>query len=209
MAWAPSYVSADELAAYVRIPDSADDTEIDYAIAAASRAIDKATNRQFGRTVGVEARYYTARKLQALGMWSIKVDDLMPGATEAEVSFDTDGDLTWSDEIDPFLAYPLNAAAEGCPWTRLLVPKTNTVQPTDASGAVRVVAQWGWDAVPVPVVQACLMQASRLLSRRDSPYGVAGSPEAGNELRLLAKLDPDVEVTLAAYKRPRDLARFA
>jgi hypothetical protein len=68
---------------------------------------------------------------------------------------------------------------------------------------VRVTALWGWSAVPPAIEQATLLQASRLLIRRDSPYGVAGSPEAGTEIRLLARLDPDVDVAVAPYRRRR------
>ena len=44
-------------------------------------------------------------------------------------------------------------------------------------------------------------EASRWFARRNSPYGIAGSPEMGSELRLLAKLDPDVAVMLAGKVR--------
>jgi hypothetical protein len=37
--------------------------------------------------------------------------------------------------------------------------------------------------------------------RRDSPYGVAGTGGDGNPLRLMAKVDPDVEVALRPYRR--------
>lgn len=50
--------------------------------------------------------------------------------------------------------------------------------------------------VPKPVSIATKLQASRWYKRRDAPFGVAGSPELGSELRLLPKLDPDVEVLL-------------
>jgi hypothetical protein len=47
-----------------------------------------------------------------------------------------------------------------------------------------------------------MLQASRFYARRDSPYGVAGSPDLGSEVRLLSKVDPDVAVSLADYVRP-------
>ena len=49
--------------------------------------------------------------------------------------------------------------------------------------------------------EATLLQASRLAARRDSPFGVAGSPDAGSEMRLLARVDPDVAVALEPYRR--------
>jgi hypothetical protein len=66
--------------------------------------------------------------------------------------------------------------------------------------ALAVTAKWGYAAaIPKSVIEANLLQASRLFSRRQSPYGVAGSPDLGGELRLLAKVDPDVAVLLARY----------
>jgi len=60
---------------------------------------------------------------------------------------------------------------------------------------------WGWSAVPVPVKEATYLQASRFHSRRDSPYGIAGSPDQGSELRLLSRVDPDVAVSLSDFVR--------
>jgi hypothetical protein len=54
--------------------------------------------------------------------------------------------------------------------------------------------------IPDAVKYACLIQAGRFYKRKDSLFGVAGSPEMGNELRLLAKLDPDVQVLIRPYK---------
>ena len=76
---------------------------------------------------------------------------------------------------------------------------TPTIYGYNAEG-VEVTAKWGWTATPPAVVNANLILASRFLKRRDSPFGMAGSPEMGNELRLLSKLDPDVAVMLAHYK---------
>jgi hypothetical protein len=60
---------------------------------------------------------------------------------------------------------------------------------------------WGWDAVPDAVKEATLLQGSRLDFRRVAPAGVAGSPETGSEVRLLARVDPDVAVSLKDFIR--------
>ena len=39
------------------------------------------------------------------------------------------------------------------------------------------------------------------IHRKGSPYGIAGSPDLGSELRLLAKLDADVAVLLRSFVR--------
>ncbi|MBL8926321.1 MAG: hypothetical protein JNM77_08780 [Pseudonocardia sp.] len=201
MAWAPDYCTAEELAAFVRHGD-ATDARLALAIAAASRAVDKAARRQFGAVAAAEARYYTARWDALTSRWTVAIDDLMT-TTDLAVAFDSDGDETYADTITAHTLRNRNAAAEGRPWTELAILSTSDVQPTDAPDAVRVTAVWGWSAVPDAVKQATLLQASRLLVRRDSPYGVAGSPEAGTEIRLLERLDPDVAVVLAPYRRRR------
>jgi hypothetical protein len=66
-----------------------------------------------------------------------------------------------------------------------------------------VVAQWGWTAVPAQVIAAAKLQSNRWNKRRNSPLGVAGSPEQGSEIRLLARLDPDVATVLAGLSRRR------
>jgi hypothetical protein len=57
--------------------------------------------------------------------------------------------------------------------------------------------------VPPSIPAALLLQASRLNKRRDSPFGIAGSPSAqgAGEVRLLARLDPDFITTLKPYVR--------
>jgi hypothetical protein len=60
MAWAPDYITAEQLAAYLRITDDDDDVELAIAVGAASRAIDNHTNRQFGKVDAAEQRLYTS-----------------------------------------------------------------------------------------------------------------------------------------------------
>lgn len=200
MAWAPDYATLAEAKAYVRIPDTEDDAQVALAVTAASRAIDQTANRQFGLLAAAAPRYYTAEWDRRRGRWVINIDDLMTQAGLLVHHDDTD-DETYTGVIDSFRLEPGNSAADGKPWTRIVVQPDSTVAPTGRVNAVRVTAQFGWTIIPEAIKQACLMQASRLLARRDSPYGIAGSPEIGSEMRLLAKLDPDVAVTVRPYTR--------
>ncbi|WP_020385886.1 hypothetical protein [Kribbella catacumbae] len=193
MPWAPDYVSTPELKGYLRISDTADDTEIAYAISAASRAVDRATNRQFGLVVAAQARKYTARWDRDRARYVVDIDDLMT-VTGLVVTGENGA-------IDVFAKEPGNADLNGVPWTRLVVDPTSTTLPTLKEDGVTVTAQFGWTTVPVAVKQAALLQAARFFTRRQAPFGVAGSPELGSELRLLAKVDPDVAVVLGPYTR--------
>jgi uncharacterized phiE125 gp8 family phage protein len=193
MAWAPDYVTAPDLKAYLRIDDTVDDAQVALAITAASRAVDRHTNRQFGLAAAAEERRYTASWDRRRCRWVVGIDDLMT-VTGLVVT-------TEAGTVDAYELQPGNAAAEGRPWTRLVVQPESAVIPTGIEDGVTVEARWGWTTVPVPVQQATLLQASRLFKRRDAPFGVAGSPELGSELRLLAKVDPDVAVVLGPYVR--------
>ena len=200
MAWAPDYCTAAELKEFVRIGDAVDDSRVALAITAASRAVDRACNRQFGVLSVAAARYYTGRYDSDRGRWVVDIDDLMT-TSSLVVAVDDDADLTYGGTITDYRTVPLNAAAESRPWTQLVINDTSTVQPTTTVDAVKVTALWGWSAVPDAVKTATLLQSSRFLARRNSPYGIAGSPEQGGEVRLLAKLDPDVGVILGPYRR--------
>ncbi|MFR9804612.1 hypothetical protein ACL02T_20350 [Pseudonocardia sp. RS010] len=201
MAWAPDYATAADLRGYVRIVDTDDDTQLGYAITAASRAIDQTCDRQFGEAAG--SRYYTPTWSRSERRWEIEIDDVQ-NVTGLEIHYDSAGDQSYSEEITSYRMLPINAAAKGRPYTRVAVLPASTVQPDSCEGSVRVTALFGWSSVPTAVVQATLLQASRLIARRDAPFGVAGSPENGSEVRLLSRVDPDVAVSLRAYmKGPR------
>lgn len=200
MAWAPDYATSVELKDYVRIPDVEDDVEVALAITAASRAIDRATNRQFGLATAAEQRFYTAEWDGKRRRWVIEIDDLMT-ETGLLVDYDTADDETYSGSVDSFSLQPANAAANSRPWTRIVVRPDSTTLPGLIENGVRATLRPGWTTVPTPIKQATLLQGSRFLARRDSPYGVAGSPDLGSEMRLLAKLDPDVAVAVGPYRR--------
>ena len=204
MAWAPAYASTSELASLVRIGDTLDDAQLSIAIETASRTIDgpNGCNRQFGRVDAPEDRFYTPRWSRDARRWVEEIDDLMT-TTGLVVKVDSLDDGTYPDTVTAgyVLRRPLNAAAKGRPWTELVVHPNSSVQPTGREAGVQVTARWGWSSVPTAIKEATLLQASRILARRDAPFGVAGSPEAGSEVRLLARLDPDVSVAVAPFRR--------
>jgi hypothetical protein len=197
MAWAPDYVTDEDLREYLRVDDLDDDAQAGLAITAASRAIDDHANRQFGLVDPAVAARYTARYDYERCRWVADVDD-----------YQTVVDLTvWigdpAQQVTTFVKEPQNAALKGRPWTRISFTADSEFTPTGAVDEVGIVAKWGWTAVLDTVKQATLLQASRFLKRRDAPFGVAGSPELGSEMRLLAKVDPDVAVALRGLVRTR------
>lgn len=197
MPWAPDYVSADDVAAFVRVDDDVDDADYARAATTASRAIDRAAHRQFGKTTS-EARFFTPRWSSTRSAWVIETDDYV---SISEVAVDP-GDGTWTvADLTKVKRLEANAATESRPYERLAVRSAYMPAFTYPLDCVRVTGVFGWASVPVAIEEATLLQASRLASRRDSPFGVAGSPENGSEVRLLAKLDPDVLTSIKDYVR--------
>jgi hypothetical protein len=204
------YASSADLKAYLGITDTVDDAQIALAVTAASRAIDRACGRSFGVDSAVATREYRrfARQgwpsfspFQRPSLTPLSVADISSTTgliVEAADGHDFSPSYTTLTIDDDFKLLPLNADADGRPWTHIAF---NPDSVTHSALAVKVTALFGWSAVPVTVKEATLIQASRFLKRRDAPFGVAGSPDLGSELRLLAKVDPDVDVMLGDYKR--------
>jgi len=199
MAWAPDYCTLDELRDYVtRDGSTIDDVYLGLAKSSAARAIDQDTGRQFGQVSAPEARTYVARPDYDRGYWCVDVDDFQD-ATGLLVAIGEPPFLG----VTTFVKAPVNAPATGRPWTRIEFTADSQAYPTNPPHDVIVTAKWGWLAVPPTVEGANLLQGSRFATRRQAPFGVAGSPEQGSEMRLLAKVDPDVHVMLNNYRRIR------
>lgn len=218
MTWRPDYVSLADARDDARIRDP-DDTVDDAALArwitAASRAVDKNTHRQFGfdtvqRFYDVEWRTdrtavhgfgrragFITPGTSGGGYWWAPIDDLtVTDATKVQV---IDNNMT---TLTGWTLEPRNAVADGRPyeWIRLArgfyAPADQEIAITPGAGNM-----FGRPAVPAGVAAATLLQIARFAFRRESPAGVAGSPSDGSEVRLLARVDPDVSVMLDPFRR--------
>lgn len=200
------YASVAELKSFLRITDTQDDTELGYAVSAASRAIDQAANRHFGQDASPTARYYSGDVAVTGGEFggraSLPVEDISVAAglvVKTASSEDGTFDTTLVVNTD-YRLWPWNAAAEGRPWERIVLAPGGGWN--RFLRGVEVTAQWGWPSVPVPIKYATLVQAGTILKGgRDSPLGIAGSPDFGNELRLSTKLHPIAAEVVRPYIR--------
>lgn len=199
MAWAPDYATTAEARSFItRDSSTADDTELALAVSAASRAIDRHTGRQFGQVAAAEERAFTPRldrrRHRYRPRWIVDIDDLMT-TTDLVV---TVGEST----VTTHQLRPPNAPSTiSRPWTELVLDSRSEARPVGDDDEVTVTAIWGWTAVPDTIKQATLLQTSRFFARRNSPFGIAGSPDLGSEMRLLDKVDADVAVILRDYVR--------
>jgi hypothetical protein len=196
------YCTLAELKASLAITDSVDDTPLEAAITATSRMIDDYTGRFFYRNGTAQspvARYYTP-----LDPWTMNMDD---NYTITEVATDDNFNQTWDTvwATSDYMLEPVNNPQRGWPVNRMLAIG-RYVFPYYLPQSVRITGIWGWTSTPAEVNMATLIQAARLFTRRQSPFGIAGSPDLGT-VRLTAKLDADVEALLRPFKKNNGLAK--
>lgn len=201
MPWAPDYATTAELKAFLRIPalDTEDDTHLAAALTASSRAIDFQAGRQFGNVAAPEARLFEVVG-HGSSRWPlfVSIDDLYD-TTGLTIRYSTVAEPPVYDQaVTEYRLWPFNAADNGRPYERLLHVAG---VPVGHWRVVEITALWGWAAVPGTIKAATLLQASRFFARRNAPFGVAGSPDMGSEVRLLSKVDPDVAVMVRPYAR--------
>lgn len=202
MALTNAYCTLAELKASLAITDSVDDTPLEAAITATSRMIDDYTGRFFyrnGTTQSPVARYYTP-----LDPWTMNMDD---NFSITEVATDDNFNQTWDTvwSTSDYMLEPVNNPQRGWPVNRILAIG-RYVWPYYLPQSCRITGIWGWNAVPAEINMATLIQAARLFTRRQSPFGIAGSPDLGT-VRLTAKLDADVEALLRPFRKNNGLAK--
>jgi hypothetical protein len=186
MPWAPDYVDAEVLADFVRV--NTDNPYVATYGTAASRSVDTFCNRQFGQLD--DAAAFTYQGWRAVRMpgnrWLLEVDDISDVTGLVVV---VDGQTIAAGETGYQLWEP-NAVAKGDVYTAITLADR-------PCGDVEVTAAFGRAATPAGVTGAVWLQVNRWNIRRESPYGTAGSPSEGSEVKLGAVLDPDVRTMLA------------
>lgn len=206
MAITNGYATLAQLKSALRIPsaDATDDALIEMAVESASRLIDAYCQRNFLYTGTPAVRYFSTHD-----PYLVQIDDCR-SITEVKTSSSEDGvfDLTWdlTEFTGDIQAEPINDYLGGIVWpyTRLRAIG-DYVFPVDKEATVKVTANWGWPSIPVTVTQACVLQASRIFARLQSPLGIAGWGDAG-VMRVSRGLDPDVAQLIEGYRRFRGLA---
>ena len=201
MAITNGYASLNQVKAALRISDTVDDSLLEMAVESASRAIDGHAARYFYSS-GTATRLYAADD-----SFIVQTDDISGTAIVLQTSASGDGifDTTWS-PID-YQLEPLNGNVDGLavPFTRIRAVE-NYLFPVEVEQAlVKVTAVFGWASVPIAITQACIIQASRIFKRLDSPLGVAGFGDLG-AISVTRDIDPDVAQLVAPYRRVRNFA---
>jgi hypothetical protein len=202
MAITNGYATLNDFKAYL-FPSAnygtAEDATMEAAIESASRIIDAHTNRRFYSDTTVSARvYYANTPIRCT------VDDF---STTSGLIIKTDTgdngtyDQTWA--ATEYILEPINAeigGVSGQPYNSILATIPKLFPVTGRRPRIQVTAKWGWASVPDTVRQACLVQAARLFRRAQTPEGFAAGESFG-AIRVSTKLDPDVQMLLAPFRR--------
>lgn len=182
MALGDLYATLDEMKTYLSLTgQSAADDQLTDALNSASREIERHCDRQFNRTETATARVFKPSTSSAC--W---VDDFYSASgLVLKTDADLDGvfETTWV--AADYELNPLNGIVGGqVGWAYSKIRAVGTTNrfplwcgPRTAT--VELTALWGWESVPAPVKQACLILAAMAFQLKDAPLGVAGMGEFG------------------------------
>lgn len=182
----------------ITVADTTRDTLLNQALASASRSIDRTCGRRFWLDPTVVARTFNPRGrvvCEAFGE-VLLVDDL---GSITGLIVELGPGTSWT-AVTGYETTPDNALLDGRPITGLLRANGTWGLRYGTTTRVRITARWGWPTIPDEVVQATLIQASRLFKRKDSPEGITGSAEWG--VVRLSRRDPDVYGLIENLIRP-------
>lgn len=175
------------------------DDDLSRAINAASQAIDGYCGQRFYHDTVNVTRTLTAADVNRINAPEDVNGIRLPIASVTTLRSDHNGDgiyeIIW-DAADYYLR-PIDAALDSQPYSHIVRRGAATNTFPTGEGRIQVVGRFGWPNLPAAVVEAARIQTTRLVTRtREAPLGVAGLAFEGGAMRLLAKLDPDVEVLL-------------
>ena len=199
MAITNGYCTLADVKAALRITDSVDDSLLEMAVESASRLIDGYAYRYF-YNAGTATRDFVAED-----SYLTIIDDLI-SISELKTTDEIGSDyVTWS--ADDYQLRPVNGKIDGLsvPYTSILSTDDLLFNIKGQQALVRVTGVWGWSAVPIAIKQACVIQASRIYKRLDSPLGIAGFGDLG-AIRVGRALDPDVEQLVMPYRIMRNFS---
>lgn len=213
------YADLESLKSWLRIDDgdTVDDAELTRALQVASAQIRQICGRDFepagSYPASLDARYYVPVRNRRTGRWHIPIDDLATTPFNVYL-WDSNPDIVnWEIPVPAYTIGKLpNPTPYPTPWNELVLPgDVDLAEPDGGWGAgtdatfVQVTAVWGWKdadgggAIPDSIVQATLLQASRVVKRRDSPFGMVNTLDGSEQARLTKTLDPDVVTQIRPF----------
>lgn len=197
------YVDKTEFKARLGLSGTAQDDNIDRAIDASSRLIDRYCQRRFYQDESATVKYFNP-----ISTVFIDIPDLST-TTSLTVELDTTDDGTYDTTLTldtDFYLRPINPIHEKGnnyhPFTEIRILETRSSERFEPliNKNIKITGLWGWTAVPDAVVEACVIQATRYWKRKDTPFNVFGNESTGT-VELFNKFDPDAKELLKGYRR--------
>lgn len=190
MAIENGYLTLQEFKDAVSIERDTKDSLLELAIGAASRSVDKYTDRVFYASAA-ETRYFDSSDPRHL-----YTDDFTAITSIAQ---DLDGDETYE---TTWLVTDYELFREGpeYPYNEIRTTPFGLQGFSSTLNSIAITGDWGWETPPDDIKMATLLLAQRLWKRKDTPFGIVGSSDFG-QLRVLTRIDPDVRQLLRPYRR--------
>jgi len=164
------YLDTTTLQAYMRSDKVTEQALLEEAVLAAEQAIDNA----LGRRIAVASGTPSARSFAAKASDVLVIYDAVSITSVVE-------DGTTLTSGDDFQAEPLNglsAAGESVPYCQLRRFPWGACWTNDGGRAtVTVTADWGWAAVPAPILEAAKIVAKDALENREVRHGIVAATE--------------------------------
>jgi hypothetical protein len=194
MAIVNGYCTLAEVKSALRLTDNADDGLLEKAIESASRRIDGYCNRFFYKTAS------TAINIYPINEYLLRMPEDLATNT-VTIKIDTTANGTYATTLVQGVDYilePTNASLRGYPYVhaRMVGGATFPLYVTPSFPTCQVTAQWGWNAVPSDVSQACVLLSMRQFARLNAALGVVGFADMALQVRAV---DPDVRDLLNQY----------
>ena len=195
MAIVNGYCTLAEVKSALRLTDNVDDSLLEKAIESASRRIDGYCGRWFYKTSATAVTVYPQN------IYFLQFPNDVSSTTGLIVKTDTAGDGTYATTLTlgtDFIIEPTNATLRGYPYQNIQMVggQTFPLYVTPSFPTVQVTAQWGWNAIPSDVSQACVLLAMRQFARLNAALGVVGFADMALQVRAV---DPDVRDLLNQY----------
>lgn len=175
----PTYATLPKLKNYLGLrdlTDTADDEKLQDALESATTEINTHCSRRFYADLTA-----SARRFHPAGHGGVVLVDDFWDADSLVVETTSDG-TTWTTwAATDYELEPLNGVVDGeagWPYTRIRAVGNRRFYKT-ARASVRLTAKWGWQVVPAPVHQACLILAAENAKLAEAPFGVGGYGEFG------------------------------
>lgn len=173
--------------------DSKLDEVVNDAINAAEDWVHGVCNRRFDLATSASARYYDVNPITG----TVTTDDIGDPSVTVATDNTNDGTFATSWSTSDFQLLPLRGDR---PYyeIRSTGAKSFPSPISSRTGLVKVTAKWGWPSVPSGIHQAVVMQAARIVNRRNSPNGVAGANDFG--VVRIASVDRDIQELVADFR---------